>query len=62
MMGVPNFYRLEFSLASIPAHNSVLTVPLDIRDGDLHLSDRPGLGAELDMDFIRAHPDPEWEA
>ena len=62
MMGVPNFYRLEFSLASLEAHNSVLTTPLDIRGGDLHLSDRPGLGVELDMDFIRAHPDPEWEA
>ena len=61
MMGVPNFYRLEFSLASLEAHNSALNTPLDIRGGDLHLSERPGLSAELDMDFIQAHPDPEWE-
>ena len=62
MMSVPNFYRLEICLGSPvgDAHNSVLTEPLDIRDGALHLPDRPGLGYELNMDFINAHPDPEW--
>ncbi len=44
MMGVPNFYRLEFRLASLEAHNAVLTTPLDIRGEDLHLPQRPGLG------------------
>ena len=59
--GIPNFYRLEFSLASLEAYNAVLDKPLDIRDGALHLPDKPGLGFELDMEFLAAHPDPEWE-
>ena len=61
MMGVPNFYRLEFSLASLPYYNAVLDTPLDIRDGALHLSDKPGLGFKLNMDYVRSHPEPAWE-
>ena len=61
MMGVPNFYRLEFSSGLLDGYNGVLTEPLDVRDGALHLPDKPGLGVELDMDYINAHPDPNWE-
>ena len=61
MMGVPNFYRLEFSLAALEGYNGVLDSPLEIRDGALHLPDKPGLGFELDMDYVMAHPDPDWE-
>ena len=59
MIGVPNFYRLEFS-SWLDLHNRALETPLDIRDGTLHLTDAPGLGVELDMDYIEAHPDPTW--
>ena len=38
-----------------------LTTPLDISDGAPHLTDKPSLGVELDIDFTRAHPDPEWQ-
>ena len=61
MITVPNFYRLEMNDNTVEAYNSVLTEPLDIRDGHLILPDRPGLGYELDHDFIAAHPDPDWE-
>ena len=61
MITVPNFYRLEMNDNTVGAYNSVLTEPLDIRDGHLILPDRPGLGYELDHDFIAAHPDPDWE-
>ncbi len=61
MMSVPNFYRLEYSAQSEPLYNGVLTEPLDIRGGYLCLPNRPGLGYELNHDFIRSHPDPEWE-
>ena len=61
MMGVPNFYRLEFSLAALDDYNAVLNTPLDIRDGALYLPERPGLGVELDMDYLSAHPDPGWD-
>ena len=61
LMNVPNIYRLEMSDHSLKNYNSVITEPLDVRDGHLHLPDKPGLGYELDHDFIASHPDPEWE-
>jgi galactonate dehydratase len=60
MMTVPNFYRLEFSRSTLDLHNSFVTPPLDIRDGYLYLSDRPGLGVELNVEYLEAHPDPDW--
>ncbi|MCH8911437.1 MAG: mandelate racemase/muconate lactonizing enzyme family protein [Chloroflexi bacterium] len=60
LMNVPNIYRLEMSDHSLKNYNSVITEPLDIRDGHLRLPDKPGLGYELDHDFIASHPDPEW--
>ncbi len=29
-------------------------------DGHLTLPDKPGLGVELDVEFMAAHPDPHW--
>ena len=55
MMTVPNFYRLETTSLLLPAFNAAIDPALDIRDGALHLSDRPGLGIELDMDYVRSH-------
>jgi galactonate dehydratase len=60
MMTVPNFYKLEIANADTTLYDSFITHPLDIRDGYLHLSERPGLGVELNMDFLEAHPDPDW--
>ena len=60
LMNVPNIYRLEMTDHSLAAYNSVITEPLDIRNGHIHLPDRPGLGYELDHDFISSHPDPDW--
>lgn len=60
MMTVPNLYRLEITSLWVPAFDKAISHPMDIRDGRLHLSDRPGLGTEPDMDYIRAHPDPDW--
>lgn len=51
---IPNFYRLEHSQSLIAAHNSLLKQPYDIRNGQLYLNDRPGLGFELDEDKVRA--------
>ena len=60
MMTVPNFYRLEIVSLWAPAFNATIDPPLDIREGVLHLSERPGLGIDLNMDYIKAHQDPEW--
>jgi galactonate dehydratase len=38
--------------------------PLEIKDGYMKVSTRPGLGADLDMDYLRAHRaegEPWWE-
>ena len=40
-------------------HNAIITDPLDIRDGYLYLSERPGLGTELNVEYLEAHPDPD---
>jgi galactonate dehydratase len=61
MITTPNFYRLEILEPSwIALYNEYLTTPLDIVDGRLRLSNRPGLGIELDMDMVRSHPDLDW--
>ena len=61
LMNVPNIYRLEMTDHSLENYNNVITEPLDIRDGFLHLNNKPGLGYELNHDFIKSNPDPEWE-
>jgi len=60
LMNVPNIYRLEMSDHSINAYNAVITENLDIKDGYITLPDKPGLGIDLDYDFILGHPDPDW--
>ena len=57
---VSNLYRLEITSLWVPVFNEAISHPFDIRDGELFLSDRPGLGVELNMDFIEANPDPDW--
>ena len=60
MITVPNFYRLEAFSLWLPAFNAAIDPPLDIRQGTLYLSGKPGLGIALNMDFIAANPDPRW--
>lgn len=55
MMGTTNFYRLEMHAGHNDDYNACLTTPMDIRDGTLYLSHRPGLGFDLNMDYIDAH-------
>lgn len=53
MMTVPNFYRVETSRWDLSRYNSLITEPLDNSGGRLHLTDKPGLGIEMDMDYLR---------
>jgi galactonate dehydratase len=56
MMTCPNFYKLETSRWNLSGYNVFIDKPLDIRSGDLYLDpNAPGLGIELDVDFLRAH-------
>lgn len=52
MMTVPNFYKLETSRAKLNAYDVLIDHPLDIRNGYLHLSSRPGLGIEMNLDYL----------
>ena len=62
MMTVPNFYKLEFNHAALDVHNRIISEPLDIRNGTLHLSGKPGIGVDLDEEYLDAHSDPDWKA
>ncbi len=53
---VRNFMILELDVDDPPWRDDVLTEPLDIRDGHLYLSDRPGFGADLNEQEIAKHP------
>ena len=54
MLTVPNFYRIETGSFDLEPYNRFLTEPLDNTGGRLHLSRRPGLGIELDVDHLRS--------
>lgn len=53
---IPNFFRCEFMLNDVPWRDMVISHPLDVRDGFLHLSDRPGLGVDLVDEEMEKHP------
>jgi galactonate dehydratase len=55
MATVPNFYRVETIRADMSDYNAFIDHPLDVRDGELFLSDRPGLGIEVDAGYIKAN-------
>lgn len=57
---IPNFYRLEHSQAQIPSHLEMLEEPYVLKNGNLHLNGKPGLGYELDEDWLKSHVHPDW--
>ena len=55
MMTVPNFYRLETSRWDLSGYNELMHTPLDNSNGTLKLSRRPGLGIEMNQDYLEAN-------
>ena len=55
MMTTPNFYKLETSRYELSAYTALIEPGLDIRNGRLTVPDGPGLGAEINLDFLRSH-------
>ncbi len=55
MMTVPNFYRVETSRYDLSRYNVFITAPLDVKAGRLRLSRAPGLGIEMNRDYLRAN-------
>jgi galactonate dehydratase len=52
---VPNFYKLECHRYDFSGYNILVDQPLDVRDGCLHLTDRPGLGIELNRETLEKY-------
>ena len=55
MMTTPNFYKLETSRYDLSGYDVLIEPGLDIRGGDLYVSDAPGLGIEIDEEYVVAH-------
>jgi len=56
MATTPNLYRLETSRADLSIYNVFIDKPLVVRNGELVLPKRPGLGVELDLDYLKKNP------
>ncbi|RMH11027.1 MAG: mandelate racemase/muconate lactonizing enzyme family protein [Gammaproteobacteria bacterium] len=53
---IPNFFRCEFMVNDVPWRDTVISHPLDVRSGYLHLSNRSGLGVDLIEEEMEKHP------
>jgi len=52
MVTTPNFFRLEIAYSELPQYQKALTPSLDMRNGYMYVSDRPGLGHDLRDDYL----------
>jgi galactonate dehydratase len=57
---IPNFFILEFDQDDAPWRDDLMTHPLEIENGYLKLSERPGLGSDLIEEQLRKHPPGEY--
>jgi galactonate dehydratase len=55
MMTVPNFYRIETSRYDLSKYNQYIDEPINNSDGRIKLTGRPGLGIEMNVDYLRGH-------
>ena len=55
MMTVPNFYKLETSEWNLGKYDHLIDRPLDVSNGSLKLTSKPGLGVEMNRDYLQAH-------
>lgn len=55
MMTVPNFYKLETSEWNLSKYDHLINVPLDNSKGSLKLNPAPGLGIEMNREYLEAN-------
>ena len=55
MMTVPNFYKLETSEWNLSKYDPLINVPLDNSNGSLKLNRAPGLGIEMNREYLEAN-------
>ena len=53
---VPNFFILEFDVDDAPWRDDIMTHPLEIENGYLKISERPGIGSDLIEAELLKHP------
>ncbi|MFD2117595.1 mandelate racemase/muconate lactonizing enzyme family protein [Paenibacillus yanchengensis] len=53
---VPNFFRQEFMFNDVPWRDTIIDHPIEVRDGKLILSKRPGLGVDLIEEEMEKYP------
>ncbi len=53
---IPNFYRQEFMFTDVPWRDEIIDHPIEIAEGNLVLSNRPGLGVDLVESAMEKHP------
>ena len=54
-MTATKFYKFGVNLYDRSGYNIQIDYTLDIRNGVLYVSDRPGLGVELQIEALRAY-------
>ncbi len=55
MMTVPNFYKLETSEWNLHKYDVLIDRPLDNSNGSLKLTNRPGLGVDMNREYLEAN-------
>jgi len=52
---IPNFLVLEFQLGDVEWRDRVLDVPVPIKNGQIDVPDKPGLGVRLNLEELKEH-------
>jgi galactonate dehydratase len=53
---VPNFYLLETMSSDVPWRKDISTEEVKFENGEMFISDKPGLGIDINVDEIKKHP------
>ena len=53
---IPNFFKQEFIFHDVPWRDTVIDHPVNVKNGTLILSERPGLGVDLIEEEMEKHP------
>jgi L-alanine-DL-glutamate epimerase-like enolase superfamily enzyme len=54
-LATPNFMILEYQLGDVEWIDDLISSPVPLRDGLLHLGDAPGLGVKLNHEAVKKY-------
>ena len=55
-VSMPNFLNMEFMDPDVPWRDEIITEPLQVLDGHLIISDKPGWGIDIDENALSRYP------